>query len=67
MPKHPYLRPAGWAAAVSLLFLASSISRADLLVIPPDPNSPVIASFNGSLSYNAGSHNFHSDSLPLSS
>jgi hypothetical protein len=66
MKKSPYLRPAALALAVGLLLVAASSCRADLLLIPPEPTSPVIASFNGHLSYNATSRIFHSDSNPLS-
>jgi hypothetical protein len=52
-------------AACLLLLAPPQSCRADLLPIGLDPNSPVISSFNGSLSYNASISNFHSDSIPL--
>ena len=50
-------RWAGPALAVALLSLAAP---------PPCPAGPVILSYNGSLTYEAGMGNFHSDMTPLS-
>jgi hypothetical protein len=52
-------------AAFFLLLLPSQFCRADLLPIGPGPASPVILGFNGSLTYNAATGNFHYQSIPL--
>lgn len=63
---HP--RPAGWAlAAVVALLLLPPPGRAGLVPVTLDPNGPTIDSFDGgTLTYNALTGNFHSDTTPLS-
>jgi hypothetical protein len=59
-------RWAGLASAVVLqVLVAAPLCRACLLQFTLDPANPIILSFNGSLSYNSTTHNFHSETVPL--
>jgi PEP-CTERM motif len=61
----PSPRPAGWTLVAVCALLLPTPGRAGFLTIQPDPNGPTIDSAYpyGTLTYNAASGNFHSDSL----
>ena len=64
----PKRRLAGWAVAAACALLLPAPGRAATLPIVLDPNGPTIDSAypDGTLSYDRGTGNFHSDSVPLS-
>jgi hypothetical protein len=67
MHAHPRLRSAGWALAALCALLLPAPGRAGFLPVTLDDNGPTILSAwpDGTLSYNATTLRFHSDSLPL--
>jgi hypothetical protein len=66
MAKHRCLFRAGWGlAAVLLILSAAPTCRASLLPYSFDPAGPAVLGFNGSLSYDAATGHFHSETNPL--